>query len=324
VRAEVERFAQQDPALKAYLATFRPPSPARHAAISRALNDFSIHLARHIVEDCVKGKLLYAGGDDVLALVAVDDLFDAMQLLRLAYSGIAPHENMGLAGRVGELRAGGSEKQHGLLLKDGFGLLDGRLMTLMGHKATASMGAVVAHHQAPLSMVLRQLREAESRAKRHMRKDAAGQDIDRDAFCIRILKRGGGEVSVVSPWWPVAAEKRPLVATSALALMRRLRDELAHTGFSRGAIYRAQLWFEGLTDEAKDAQDPRWRAQMAGSLAYQFDRQKGTPQVARDVVDFVCEVIQPDHPKTALENFLVTAEFFARESRTKPPHREDA
>lgn len=85
----------------------------------------------------------------MLALVAVDDLFDAMQLLRLAYSGIAPDEAMNLSDRIGTLRPGGSKRQNKLLLAEGFGLLDGRLMTLMGHKATASMGAVVAHHTAP-------------------------------------------------------------------------------------------------------------------------------------------------------------------------------
>ncbi len=322
VRTEVDKFAQRDPALRDYLNAFRPPSPARHAAISRALNDFSIHLARHIVEACVKGKLLYAGGDDVLALVAVDDLFDAMQLLRLAYSGVAPHESMKLGERVGELRPGGAERQRGLLLKDGFGLLDGRLMTLMGHKATASMGAVVAHHQAPLGMVLRQLREAERRAKNHKRRNAAGQDTDRDAFCIRVLKRGGGEVSVTSPWWPVADGQRPEVGTSALRLLKDLRDELGQTSFSRGAIYRAQLWFEGLTEWPEGSQTlDQWSDQMAGSLARQFERQQGPRELAGEIVRFVVEVIRPDPQKvglkTLIENFLVTAEFFARESRIK-------
>jgi CRISPR-associated protein Cmr2 len=328
VQGQVDRFAQHDETLRAYLTARRPPSPARHAAISRALNDFSIHLARYVVEECVKGKLLYAGGDDVLALVAVDDLFDAMQLLRLAYSGLAPHDTMGLGERIGELRPGGGDRQRGLLLKDGFALLQGRrLMTLMGHKATASMGAVVAHHQAPLGMVLRQLREAESRAKNHKRKDAAGKDTDRDAFCIRVLKRGGGEVNVTSPWWPVGADQhqRPEVETSALRLMKDLRDELAKTSFSRGAIYRAQLWFEGLTDARGDSTDARWRAQLAGSLAYQFDRQnksetgkRRVAQLAREIVDFICDVVRPEHPLSALDHFLVTAEFFARESRLAP------
>lgn len=346
VRAEVDKHARNNPDLAAYLETKRPSSPARHAAISRALNDFSTHLARHIVEDCCKGKLLYAGGDDVLALVAVDNLFDAMQLLRLAYSGIAPDAAMNLDDRIGALRPGGSGRQKKLLLGEGFGLLDGRLMTLMGHKATASMGAVVAHHTAPLGMVLRELRAAEHSAKNTKRKGTDGKTADRDAFCLRVLKRGGGEVSVVSPWWKVvASDQMPDTSRSALALMKKVADHLAGTDFSRGAIYRAQLWFEGLAEHPLDGflsdlsaekrkqflddlknrktkaleRDKEladsWRAQIAETLAAQFERQGGYRELAREVVGYVCEVMRPEKPKSAIENFLATSEFFARNAR---------
>lgn len=308
--AEMDMFEKRDAGLTKYLDTKRPVSPGRHSAISQALNDFSTRLARHVVEDCCKGKLLYAGGDDVLALVAVDDLFDCMQLLRLAYSGIAPHDSMDLGNRIGLLQKGGSRVQGQLLLSKGFGLLDGRLMTLMGEKATASMGAVVAHHSAPLSAVLRELRAAESIAKN----TAHGSD-NRDAFCLRVLKRGGGEVNVTSPWWPVADQK-PDPSQSALALMKTLADALAKTAFSRGAIYDAQLWFAGLTDNPSDLSSPVWRAQITASLAFQFDQKSGDAQTAKQVVDFVCNVIKPKHPRTAVENFLVASEFFAREARS--------
>ncbi len=328
VLSEMQMYEKRDPQLTAYLNTKRPVSPGRHGAISQALNAFSTHLARHVVEDCCKGKLLYAGGDDVLALVAVDDLFDCMQLLRLAYSGIAPDDSMGLTDSIGALQQGGSRQQRKLLLSKGFGLLDGRLMTLMGHKATASMGAVVAHHTAPLGMVLRELRAAESRAKNTAHgKDAAGKDINRDAFCLRVLKRGGGEVNVTSPWWPVdKATQQPDTSQSGLALMKQLALQLAHTDFSRGAIYRAQLWFEGLTDNAADANNATWRDQMAYSLAYQFKRQtqdekQMAGELAHAVVKFVCDVIQPAQPRTAIDNFLVTSEFFAREARAFRPEK---
>lgn len=314
VRAETDKHTRGNRSLDDYLKTKRPVSPARHATISRALNDFSIHLARHVVEDCCKGKLLYAGGDDVLALVAVDDLFDAMQLLRLAYSGIAPDATMNLSDRIGALQPGGTMQRDRIYLGKGFGLLNGRLMTLMGHKATASLGAVVAHHTAPLSMVMRELRVAEHTAKNTRRLGADGQLADRDAFCLRVLKRGGGEVSVTSPWWKVGGDKTPQTARSALALMKKLADYLAGTDFSRGAIYRAQLWFEGLT-EAPTESTPHWREQMAESLAYQFQRQGGSRELAREVVDYVCDVMRPENPKTAIEHFLVTSEFFAREAR---------
>lgn len=312
VLAEMDKHERRDANLKNYLYAKRPVSPGRHGAISQALNDFSTRLARHVVEECCKGKLLYAGGDDVLALVAVDDVFDCMQLLRLAYSGIAPDPAMNLGTRIGTLAAGDSGQQPLLLLKDGFGLLNGRLMTLMGHKATASMGAVVAHHTAPLGALLRELRLAESRAKNTVR----GKDTNRDAFCLRVLKRGGGEVNVTSPWWPVNQQsQQPDTAQSALALMKQLAEQLVLTDFSRGAIYRAQLWFEGLTDNPADAQEPRWREQMTHSLAHQFSRQKGDKEVARRVVNFVCDVMKPTQPRTAIDHFLVTSEFFARESR---------
>ncbi len=324
VQGEMAKYAGRDKDLSAYLDTKRPASPGRHGAISQALNDFSTRLARHLVEECCKGKLLYAGGDDVLALVAVDDLFDCMQLLRLAYSGIAPDDSMGLGARIGALRPGGSRHQRQLLLANGFGLLDGRLMTLMGHKATASMGAVVAHHSAPLGMVLRELRAAESRAKNTVRgKNAKGEDINRDAFCLRVLKRGGGEVSVISPWWQVQPDGQPDTSQSALTLMKQLAGQLALTDFSRGAIYRAQLWFAGLSDEVGDAKSSAWRDQMTSSLAYQFSRQKGDKEVARRVVNFVCDVMKPAHPKTAIDNFLVTSEFFAREARAFRPDQPD-
>ncbi len=258
---------------------------------------------------------MYAGGDDVLALVAVDDLFDAMQLLRLAYSGLPPADNMGLEDHLARFAPGGARGQGRLLLEKGFGYLTakgktpGRLMTLMGHKATASMGAVVAHHTAPLGGVLRQLREAEGRAK------TAG----RDRFCLRVIKRGGGEVSITSPWWPSSNDGAllPDLERSALALMKRLAHELAQTDFSRGAIYRAQLWFEGLTETPTPA--AHWREQMAASLAFQFHRQKGNPQTARDIVDFVCDVIGSGDPKSTVNNFMVAAEFFAREARAFRP-----
>lgn len=328
VLAEMAKHDGKDKDLRAYLDTKRPVSPGRHGAISQALNDFSTRLARHVVEECCKGKLLYAGGDDVLALVAVDDLFDCMQLLRLAYSGIAPDDSMGLGQHTGALQTGSSKSQRKLLLKNGFGLLKGRLMTLMGQKATASMGAIVAHHSAPLGMVLRELRAAESRAKNTVRgKDGKGDDINRDAFCLRVLKRGGGEVNVTSPWWKVGISKDgqlqpPDTTQSALALMKQLATQLALTDFSRGAIYRAQLWFEGLTDRASDAQNPHWRDQMTTSLAHQFSRQKGDREVARRVVDFVCDVMNPQHPKTAIDNFLVASEFFAREARAFRPDKQ--
>jgi CRISPR-associated protein Cmr2 len=154
VRSGIEPIVQGNARLRDYLHEKRPASPARHMAISSALNGFALDLARHIVEDLCKGKLIYAGGDDVLAMVTIDDMPRCLWLLRLAYSGTMPEGQEPFFGHLD------------LEMKNGFVLWersrkDRRFYRVMGEKATASAGAVVAHHTAPLGAVLRELRQAE-------------------------------------------------------------------------------------------------------------------------------------------------------------------
>ncbi len=284
-----------------YLDARRPVSPGRHAAISQALNDFSARLAPHIVEELCKGKLLYAGGDDVLAMVAVDDLPRAMLLLRLAYSGIA----------LEDLAAWGMAPDSNLKIKNGFGILDGKLMRLMGKKATASMGAVIAHHQAPLAAVLRTLREAEGRAK------GAG----RNAFCLRVIKRGGGETGFAGPWW-LDAEPPTTVAGTPFGALLRLREMLIgedgqeDAGMSRRAIYLAREWLTHLPEWPGTGKDADWQAMTANRLAQQFRRQSGEAQIAHDIVAVACGLAKgSDRPAGLIDNMLSTAEFLARDVR---------
>lgn len=304
VRNTVRQKFGNDQDLMRYLDSLRPASPARHAAISGVLNDFSTHVARHVVEDVFKGKLLYAGGDDVLAMMSVDDLLPAMLLLRAAYSGV------------------GDGVLHGVDLKElqlgkGFLRLQNRLMLMMGSAATASIGAVVAHHQAPLGAVLRLLHEAEGRAKGH----------GRNAFCLRVMKRGGGEVAVTSSFWENASAPPPL-ADTALGLMLRFADTLAQPEMSRRAVYHTTAWLAGLPPRPKEGEDNAgWREMIATNLAFQLQKQDGRnlkteekraywEPLAWQFVSLVCQESTPEHTAQTLADLLVTTEFFARESRS--------
>jgi CRISPR-associated protein Cmr2 len=300
VRASLDPF-RGDAAVAAYLDSSRPASPARHAAISAALNDFSTHVARHIVENVCKGKLLYAGGDDVLAMLSVDDLLPAMLLLRAAWSGSA--DLSGLPGAI-DVRD--------LQLKKGYARLKGRLMPMMGSRASASIGAVVAHHQAPLSAVLRKLRRAEAAAKAH----------GRNAFCLQLIKRGGGEVGVTSRFWDMAqaagtTPSAPRLADTALGLLLRFAETLAQPQVSRRAVYNALEWLSGLPERSRDGtSDEAWRQMLARNLAWQIERQGGVVQHAREFVDLACrESAKPSETARVLGELLVTAEFFARNGR---------
>jgi CRISPR-associated protein Cmr2 len=301
-----EVIGQRHPSgdLADYRKARRPVSPARHMAISAALNGYALHLARHIVEDLGKGKLIYAGGDDVLAMVSVDDLLSVMFLLRLAYSGVFPDR----AATAWKLLGVESSR---LDLRRGHVLYNNRLYRVMGHKATASMGAVVAHHQAPLGYVLRQLREAEKRAK---------SQGGRDAFSISLLKRSGGAVYLTSPW----LEREPGVRsnwetlsdidleTTPMGQLIRLRNRFAGQGFSRRAAYLTHGWLENMPADPES---------LAGMLSYQFARQSGGDKVlsswGRSLAG-LAHAVEPGNPAGFIIDFLAVAEFLAREGRTDP------
>ena len=142
VQKGFDEHAAKQPLIRDYGAQKRPISPNRHLAISGALNDFSQAVVRHVIEEEHLGRVIYAGGDDVLAMLPVANLLSTMQRLRHAYSGCDPEHEGGVLG--------------GLTLQKGFAALKTRrggketlqLMRMMGSRATASCGAVIASLRA--------------------------------------------------------------------------------------------------------------------------------------------------------------------------------
>lgn len=294
----------RDERLQRYLDLNRPTSPARHMAISAALNGFSLDLARHVVEDLCLGKLLYSGGDDVMAMVCVRDLPKALWLLRLVYSG----------GMTGE--AGTALCDYDLQVQSGFvrwrnGKRD-QLYRVMGERAKASAGAVIAHHMAPLSAVLRSLRDAE--------KETKGKG-GRNAWSIRVIKRSGGRLDLTLPWWLGDGGD----AVSTMHALESLRAAIAGD-MSRRAAYHVGEWvrrFPLLDDQ------PALKAIIARNLEYQFGRKgwKGGDDPVRIAEVAVREAQRRLNDKcgrgalareayAVVQGLLFTAEFLARESRS--------
>jgi len=156
-------------------------TPAIHASISTALRNYALEFVRKIVEEDHLGKLVYAGGDDVLAFVNLKDLFEVMDKLRWALSGNIKIEN----GRI----IVNSEKGY-LIESSGFVEKDEKFILTMGPKATASAGVVIAHYKTPLQIVIRKVFEMEKKAKEN----------GKDAFAICLMKRSGEEREIVAKW----------------------------------------------------------------------------------------------------------------------------
>lgn len=311
-------------------------SPAYHAAISRALNGFAIEVAGTVVEDLFLGKLLYAGGDDLLAMVSVDDLLPVMLTLRCAYSGAFPGGEAEAPGwsllgcEAGRLRLGGGHAHLPRLR---------RLVRTMGSRATASIGAVIAHHMAPLGSVLRELRAAERRAK---------EQGGRDAFSIALVKRSGGTTHLTCGWHLAGSASTdavlPDLGATGVGVLLRLRNALAKD-LSRRAAYHALTWLEdlppgprGTGDRAATTalSDEAYRDLLARTLAHQMSRQRKKKRVeapasldalACDLAALALREVARRSGKGSATEVLAglfsVAEFLAREGRVEGADAEE-
>ncbi len=167
------------------LTTPRLMTPAIHGFISKALGDFSLKLVRYIVEYLHPGKLVYAGGDDVLALLPLDCALGVARELRAAFSGEIKTND---AGEDFEVSFGDA--------KTGYVWLKlpeeekPRLLATMGHKATASTGIAIAHTLSALDLTLQEVRKAEKQAK----------SSGRNAFAVTFIKRSGEVMTADAKW----------------------------------------------------------------------------------------------------------------------------
>jgi CRISPR-associated protein Cmr2 len=284
VRAALDKRFGQDENFSRYARSSRAGNPARHMTISDALNNFALKVVPEVV-DRHYGKVLYAGGDDVLAMLPVTHALEAARELRVRYSGAGDD--------FSKARNGFTRDANGAVLR------------MMGEKATASAGLVIAHHKAPLQFVLGALRAAEKRAK------SAG----RDRIAITLIKRSGGTTQLSLRW-------------EELPLLDRTVNALQHSETSRRAAYNVQLWVRDLPDPAslqKTTADGAKRM-LSTLLDYQFGRQGMSVQnrqlLADELADYALATDGSKEPADGakavadrLTNLLTTAEFLARDTR---------
>jgi CRISPR-associated protein Cmr2 len=164
---------------KEWLEKPRPISPSYHLQFSEALSNFGLYCARRIVEHH-HGQLIYAGGDDVLAMLPAEEAISCAQGLRQAFQGAGELEqkypsvfrfSFSGAVRLAEESRGPSEPSWPLLVP--------------GPTATVSVGIAMGHIKEPLQDMIQAAQAAEQRAK-----NAYG----RNALAVTIFKRSGEQI----------------------------------------------------------------------------------------------------------------------------------
>lgn len=199
--------------LKKFLEKKRTLNPALHAAISDSLNSFARLAVAPIVARS-GGRLIYAGGDDVCAILPLDTALETADAIRRAYSmrfvrytengPVELGERADLSGKIG-VHLGSAEK------------------------ISISAAIVIAHHKEPLRDVLQ--------TTHRVLEGGAKENGGRNALAIRLMKRSGGDRDFVCKWdAPNPFREGETILESFRAISGEIGDDL----LSSSLIYRLE------------------------------------------------------------------------------------
>jgi len=174
-------------------------SQSEHEDISKALSYFTRDDVKEIVNNRYPGRLVYAGGDDVLAFAPL-----ARNLPKKLKD--QPDTIKTVVALADQLRQQYRER--------------------MQRDVTASMSIAIAHHYAPLSYVLRVLRLAE--------RQLAKKRYGRNALVVSVIRRSGAQTQVGCRW-----EYKTLVDAQAqpMQLFSRFYDLFEEDILSPKCVY---------------------------------------------------------------------------------------
>jgi len=197
------------------LNTKKRMGPATHVGLNRALLDFSNRLVPYLTEQRYCGKVIYSGGDDVMAALPLADLPGFLQSLRAAWRGAKDPENeFKNEGGYWEWEEKKPDEKTEKKIRPAE--IPGRPLFTMGEGATMSLGIVIAHKSVPLPTVLESIWDAEKeRAKklsgvRVKRKTSKGYRTiypGKDGLCFRVIYGSGNTLEALMKghllplWW---------------------------------------------------------------------------------------------------------------------------
>ncbi|MBD2576992.1 hypothetical protein [Oscillatoria sp. FACHB-1406] len=156
--------------------------PATHSALSRALLDFSNQLLPYLTEERYAGRLIYGGGDDVLAYTNIWEWDNWLWDVRSCFQGKVDPK--------GEFEGGDSRGDYWQWKNTDSPTQNPafkRPLFTMGRNATISFGIVIAHQSVPLAIALENLWKGEKEAKEHENE----QKLTKDAVQVRVIYGNG-------------------------------------------------------------------------------------------------------------------------------------
>ncbi len=154
-------------------------TPAIHAAISESLGDFSIYSVAPIIKE-YEGRLIYAGGDDVCAVMPVQNVFLAARKVQEAYKMDFTVIKNGIAKSLGDSYSPSNDDEK---LSVNLG---------KGKEISISAGILICHHKENLSEMIKR--------SHGLLDNYAKNRLERNACAIELKKRSGGSRYFGANW----------------------------------------------------------------------------------------------------------------------------
>lgn len=197
----------------------------QHMEISKALSEFTRTIAPHLLHGHYPGRLLYAGGDDMLALAPLarnlpEDCRDRPGMIKTVIE-LADQLQQAYRERMEQI-AGWNQQQ----------------------EVTASTSIAIAHHYAPLSFVLRAMRDGERRL--------AKERYGRKALVVTVIRRSGAQTQVGCRW--EYGGLRYLPGAQPIKLFSRFYELFAEDMLSPKCVYILLKEAPALVGLEQDAQ----------------------------------------------------------------------
>lgn len=250
-----------------------------HKLVSRALGHFAQHRVPAIVERCHLGRLVYSGGDDVMALCSLGDALSMARELRAAFS-----DHRDASGEIDWTRESAFSTD-----------LESDAPTL-GSDASASAGVVIAHHMQNLQQVLDQAREAEAFAKNR---------LGRDALALAVMKRSGERSTAGGHWTLKDANHQRF---DLVAILEEYMNHVQREAISRGFVHT-------VASEAPALQFPE--AEKTGAVRLEVERIFNR-QSTSDAVSFLAslQALLSAHSLQNTIHLLASAQFLSGGGRS--------
>ncbi len=254
-------------------------TPAIHASISESLGDFALYGVSNIIKK-YEGKLIYAGGDDVCAVLPIDYIIDAAKEISDYYKS-----SFKLISKNGKSLSIED-------LNDEFELKEGKLSINLGKgkDISISAGVLICHHKASLKNMINEAHELLDRAK---------EKGGRNALAVSLKKRSGGDRYFITKW---DSEK--------LESFKYLKENIGEE-MSRSLAYKLAEYKDGI-DAILKSKDP---SDLLQKFVLSIISRSGKKSQNREILSKCIANIIVDNDGNFTNEPLIIAGFLHRDNK---------